>query len=689
MIGNTIDFLLGIPWYVYAFYLVLFIGAYITFEWLFFRTRTLAKRSERRLDLTATCFVAGLSVERMETLTAYGTDFQESVHDGEEGIQFAKSQLQGVIAALNATVTAVLPTSSNSVTKVVLQAPADADETLEYDDDGYRQQYHGFHNPVSSFFDYPFRRREHFFRRAALPLAHAILAPVMRRPVQFHLGKGEDNRVQHYNEHGSFHVYIWDRMRAGNHHRDTVHGPEKVFGLTLPRREEMLCASSRGTKIVDAASGAVVGELFQDSLYIHPDLLGKRSDEGLAIFARILQAAVADMRPSDFMQDILRNLALKPEAIRLARSAQRTGPSAFLDGFSKRKGLIATQATRAIIAHKLKTDIYVRDCNGGVQAPLKDGMFHVFVNSAPSGACEQGVFSTVGNDTLFGIKLPGKGEGFYPTGKGLPLFSPEGVIYGELLDDNLYLYATPLVKGNRAESELFCRMLHEAMPLVSLQWQVAQETQVDQSHRHLLCQRVEMLLNDAGQAEKREELEATAADFDNAQEDFAGALRTLIAEQTDLARLDNYPKEALGREFDQLLAIKKVEDVEVTKTRIIVKTDTIYCRDPRSGIKHEIGKFDIFIRTEPDEDQEVIRWMNRTRTVNTGGQSTMHAPHVAAHGRACLGNVQDTIPMLINQREFASVIEVAIAFVESVNVNDSWGKHIDMWPRAADQGDDE
>lgn len=688
MIGHAIDFLLGIPWYVYVLSVLLFIGSYIGFEFLLFRTKSLAQRTQARLGLTATCFVAGLSAERMEALTAYGTDFQETVFDGEEGIQFAKSQLDGVIAALNATVMAALPTSSSSITKLVLHAPADADETLEYDDDGYRQQYHGYHNPLSSIFDYPLRRREHFFRQAAMPLANAILAPVMRRNVQFLLGKGEEKRVQHYTEHGFFHIYVWDRMRAGNHDRDTVLGPEKVFGLTLPRRDEMLTASSRGTKIVDAASGAVVGELFRDSLYIHPDLLGKRTDEGLAIFARILQAAIADMRPSDFLQDILRGLALEPEAVRLAKSAQRTGPSAFLDGFSKRKGLIATQATRAIVAHQLKADIYVRDCNGGVQAPLSDGMFHVFVNSAPAGACEQGVFSAVGTDTLFGIKLAGKGQGFYPTGKGLPLFSPEGVIYGELLDDNLYLYTNPLVKGNRAESEIFCRMLKEAMPLVALQWQTSDVSKVDESHRDLLCDQVQSLLIDAGQPENREQLEATAADLDNAQEGFSSALRTLIAEQTDLARLDNYPKEALGREFDQLLAINKVEDVEVTKTRIIVKTDTIYCRDPRTGIKHEIGKFDIFIRTEPDEDQEVIRWMNRTRTVNTGGQSTMHAPHVAAHGRACLGNVQDTIPMLINQREFASVIEVAIAFVESVNVNDSWGKHIDMWPKAFDQGED-
>ena len=61
----------------------------------------------------------------------------------------------------------------------------------------------------------------------------------------------------------------------------------------------------------------------------------------------------------------------------------------------------------------------------------------------------------------------------------------------------------------------------------------------------------------------------------------------------------------------------------------------------------------------------------------------MNAPHVDENGNACMGNTKDLFPTLIAKREFASVAELAIAFVESVNLDDNWGKFLDRWPIAA------
>jgi hypothetical protein len=38
--------------------------------------------------------------------------------------------------------------------------------------------------------------------------------------------------------------------------------------------------------------------------------------------------------------------------------------------------------------------------------------------------------------------------------------------------------------------------------------------------------------------------------------------------------------------------------------------------------------------------------------------------------------------MLIKKREFASAVQLAIAFVESVNTSDAWGKGISRFPEA-------
>jgi hypothetical protein len=65
----------------------------------------------------------------------------------------------------------------------------------------------------------------------------------------------------------------------------------------------------------------------------------------------------------------------------------------------------------------------------------------------------------------------------------------------------------------------------------------------------------------------------------------------------------------------------------------------------------------------------------------------MNAPHVDAEGKACLGNMKEVFSQLLAERQYAAVVEAAIAFVEAANPDDTWGKHIDKWPRANLIGD--
>ena len=47
---------------------------------------------------------------------------------------------------------------------------------------------------------------------------------------------------------------------------------------------------------------------------------------------------------------------------------------------------------------------------------------------------------------------------------------------------------------------------------------------------------------------------------------------------------------------------------------------------------------------------------------------------------ACLGDIEHLIPQLIERREYASVVQIAIAYLESVNTNDAWGESIVQFP---------
>ena len=131
-------------------------------------------------------------------------------------------------------------------------------------------------------------------------------------------------------------------------------------------------------------------------------------------------------------------------------------------------------------------------------------------------------------------------------------------------------------------------------------------------------------------------------------------------------------------EFDKLVSTHKVRDVVAEGGVIKVFTDTLYCTDPRSGKRHEIGVFQIELQT----DRGDVRWFNLTRQVD-GYKARMQAPHVWYEGHACLGTAAEILPQLIGGYEFAAAAMVAIQFVESVNTDDGAGKHINRWPEAA------
>ncbi|MCK5085666.1 hypothetical protein KAK05_03070, partial [Candidatus Parcubacteria bacterium] len=143
--------------------------------------------------------------------------------------------------------------------------------------------------------------------------------------------------------------------------------------------------------------------------------------------------------------------------------------------------------------------------------------------------------------------------------------------------------------------------------------------------------------------------------------------------------LRNNELEKYALEFDKLMGSRGVTNIEVDDKKIKVFTDTLYCTDPRTDILHEIGEFRIEISFNGKED--CVRWFNLTRNID-GNKSNMQAPHVFKNGKACLGNAAEIFPELIANFEFAAVALVAIQFIESVNTDDSAGKHIDSWPIA-------
>jgi hypothetical protein len=311
-------------------------------------------------------------------------------------------------------------------------------------------------------------------------------------------------------------------------------------------------------------------------------------------------------------------------------------------GFQGHRRDVVLYLTREILGRGIESPIAVIDCRGDYHEYVRDNVFYVLYNMKP-------------------ISMPQTAT--LPTGQGVPFLNADGSVLAELVDDNLFIYADVLTHGRREETRRFADLLVAARR----QLVVANALNIAEVVAHQFVEHCrETMRAPAG-------LTAPTAEQVNAADQSLQTINRRAAElEQNIVRLDQFPEAELGREYDDLLNVDKVRDIEVTETEIIVSTSMIFCQDPRTRRIHSIGEFKIHI---PVDYRTNIRFVNQTREVGN-----MHAPHVTANGYACLGNVQALFPQLIQRREFATAVQLAIAFLESVNVNDPWGSKIHNWP---------
>lgn len=135
----------------------------------------------------------------------------------------------------------------------------------------------------------------------------------------------------------------------------------------------------------------------------------------------------------------------------------------------------------------------------------------------------------------------------------------------------------------------------------------------------------------------------------------------------------------LEQEFDTLRAMEKVKNVRVSGTNLIVQTNLLLAQAPESlgGLVHEIGEFTIIIPLKRGVSE--ITLLNTTRKVD-GTSQRMNAPYVFQNGQSVMSETRQTIIELLAQMELATVVELSIQIVETVE-DDEFGKHVTKWPR--------
>lgn len=408
-----------------------------------------------------------------------------------------------------------------------------------------------------------------------------------------------------------------------------------------------------GTPIVNDRI-EIIGELVGSDVFLRVGINPGGFEAKRERLVEVLKHLRADLDYRDYVKDVTEKVkeedASLPAPLQVVRSSHY--PNA-------RAGALISGLCNDMLLARVGTDIEVTFGNRGQVEPRDDHKFHVIVAGGPEKEKIQAV-----PGSIFGHKFASSEDALIPSAAGQPIVDDEtGFVVGELHARNLYIFEDIIRRATLKDAALVTRFLLEARKLLI----EGADPEIVSRHFARDC---------ADTFEKARSLAADPAALSEARQELRKML--IAAQKDELYYYQPDPgSDQLGEEFDQLVKIPKVTNVEVTSNALTVHTTTLYCTDPYSRLTYEIGAFKIRISLSDGN----VNWKNLTRQVQ-GGSGYMNAPHVNSEGRACLGNTQGVFPDLIAKRELVSAVLLAIAFVESVNPGDAWGKYIVDWPRA-------
>ena len=467
-------------------------------------------------------------------------------------------------------------------------------------------------------------------REKTVALLREIVLPVVKRNINIFDMHGS---VAEPSQGEDFNIYVHSAPSA----EDSVRVPLELFGIEQDQRFTAFAPSGDGILLVDSASGHAFGEVIGRTLYIYHALL-PTTPTLLVTLAAALETAAPDLNCDLVLDEVVSSVPRDNLPVREGRIIAY--------GFRYHKRNIVNRLIRDILLPAVSTDICVRNCAGTHQAKA-DTAFHVIYHGSPTDAVVCGTA---------------------PTGIGVPILNVAGQCAAELFPGNLFIADDLLGAGRKADIAKLAEVLYR----------VRRELVAEHSFngaRMLREQFAQVCLQQISAVNSKTPEQARQA-LDSAEAELERVLQVARSAERELVHLDWFPEERLKKEFDDLRRISKVRDVRVTDSAIVVETEMLYCKVASTGVTYRIGEFEISI---PTRFGNGIRFLNKTGLVETR-RASMNAPHVDGSGNACLGNTQGMFSELLLNRQYASAVQMAIIFLQSVNITDVWGKDIVYWP---------
>jgi len=599
-------------------------------------------------------FVRLLTSEQLNALKHAAVPFNTAaVNPGEEGILIPQPDFKRALKALRARVVERIDIG-NRIEETVLAFALQCDPALQ-----------AFQTTLHDTTLLRWYQRWYYslrYGRKILDVVRDGLMPSVKTDIRVHMTRGG---VDCPVVDESFHVFLYAAPADAN----KVRPPGRLLGLDLARTRGAFGTSGQGVPIIDETSQFAIAELVDNCLYVSLDVTGTqwKTRPDLGLLVRVLQKVDEELIADKFLAEIVERANAEHPPLPEAPDSQPRNVSS--EGFGGRRQTVLTSLVRDILLPAVHADVLVKQCAGSNQPPIEDGTFRIFFHASPMGS-----MSMETPERIWGYRLLKRGQAFVPSAMGVPIIDDAGFIVGELVGNNLYLHQEYIHYGSKIEAAMVARLLLEVRKELHSARNATAETLSRKLADHFADECSRQMKSCAARG-----LKATTQEMTKARNNLREVIKNARLAEGNLLRLQAAPSEELGREYDELLKLANVIDVRVSADTLVVVTKTLNCVHPKTKQKHEIGAFEIHISMR----YHTIKWYNQTRKVQ-GGRSSMNAPHVDENGNACFGNTKELFPMLISKREFASAVELAIAFVESVNLDDTWGKHIVSWPVVAE-----
>jgi hypothetical protein len=327
-----------------------------------------------------------------------------------------------------------------------------------------------------------------------------------------------------------------------------------------------------------------------------------------------------------------------------------------------------------VLGPYLKRDIEIFVPHGAFSAPLPGPAFNIHIWSSPNCGGPDSRFELP--EAMWGLSGFQRDPGhFVSYEQGGTIKTAEGDEVGSFDANNLYLYYDAVHSGSDTDCKIFERFLVESVKIMEHGFRPPNFRDMTQKYVDICSKRVE-----AQRAQASKKLQELSAQVDNHRQGLIESIREREIQIRILTVHDGLKDDTaakLATEFNTLRKNYKVESVGFKGDTLIVTTDPLYVQDPRGTKRwHSLGKLTISI----DSVRGTIRF--KSTKPQTGMQDGMHAPHVYADGHACLGSIDKGMTDLVATYEYSAAVQLAISFLEAVNVDDGAGKYVDRWPEA-------